>query len=481
MTDAPSPPLARTPVQLAGLIVGAGAFLAVALSPPPDGLSQEGWLVAGLALMMIPWWVTEALPIPATSLTPLIVLPMAGIAPLREVSASYMSPIVVLLMAGFIIAKAIERWGLHERIALSVVARLGLKPAALAAGFMVAAAGLSMWISNTATALMMTPIALSVAAAAGGRAANFRAGLLLAVAYACSIGGLATPVGSPTNLIVIGYLADQGVTVSFADWMALGAPVVVILLPLAWAILALGMRARGPMDADEAAVAAQVRDARAALGRVTEPERRTLMVFAAIAGAWVFGDQLKLLPGLGGLSDPIVAVAGAVAFFIAPSGAAGARTAPLLDWKTAERIPWGVVLLFGGGLSLAAAISKTGLAAFAAGMLTGLTGLPEFLLVLSLTVLVLSLTEFTSNVATVSALAPVVGAAALATGADLAALAAPLGLAASCAFMLPMATGPNAVAYASGAVSLGRMARTGFAINIVAALVIATVVTAIGP
>ncbi|MEX6633739.1 SLC13 family permease [Hyphococcus lacteus] len=474
-------PQPRTTIQTGGLLIGGAAFLLMRMTAPPETLSFDAWVVAALAVLMIIWWVTEAVPIAATALAPMAILPFFGVLPLKVASAQYMSPVIVLLMAGFIIARAIERWGLHERIALFVVDNVGTRPPALIAGFMLSAAILSMWISNTATALMMTPIALSVASAVlGGRSlgAPFTTALLLSVAYACSIGGLATPVGSPTNLIVIGYLAEQGVEVSFAQWMLYGLPVVLILLPLAWFVLtAYGTFNSKRDDApDPSLVKTTVKNARAELGKMTAPEKRTLIVFALVAFSWIFRSQLQKIGALQGLNDQIIAVMGAILLFVVPSGHSESRSAPLLDWQTAERIPWGVVLLFGGGLSLAAAISASGLAAFLAGFFTGLSGIPVFLALLAVTILVLTLTEFTSNVATVSALLPMVGAMAIATGMDLYVLALPLGLAASCAFMLPMATGPNAVAYGSGRVSIPRMASIGIWVNICSALVIAGVV-----
>lgn len=469
--------------QWLGLILGGLIFTAMMVTPPPEGLSREAWITASLGVLMVIWWVSEALPIAATALLPLVVLPLTGVSPMREASAAYMSPIVVLLMAGFIIAKGVERWNLHERIALMIVDTIGARPPALIGGFMIAAALLSMWISNTATALMMTPIALSVARSVLGENAldaRFTIALVLGVAYACSIGGLGTPVGSPTNLIVIGYLAEQGVAVSFTQWMSFGLPVVIVLAPLAWLSLVLyGARGAGMADMSEAH--AVVRNARAALGPATAPEIRTLMVFGLIAGAWIFRSQLQQIPSLALLNDQIIAVAGAILFFMLPSGSKTERGAPLLDWRTAERIPWGVVLLFGGGLSLAGAITKTGLAAFMATWFTALTGMPDFVMILALTALVLMLTEVVSNVATVSAIMPMVAAIAAASGADLMLLSAAVGLAASCAFMLPMATGPNAVAYASSGLRVAQMARIGIRVNIIAVLVIATLVSLLGP
>ncbi len=479
----------RTITQLIGLFGGVIVFVGVLLAPAPDGVSAHAWVVAALAGLMVVWWVTEAIPIAGTALLPLVVLPMAGIMPLKQASAAYMNTTVVLLMAGFILARGIEKWSLHERIALMTVNRVGSQPTALIGGFMAAALFLSMWISNTATTLMMTPIALSVATAVEREGAvdrKFAAVLLLGVAYSASIGGLGTPVGSPTNLIVIGYLADQGIEVSFSDWMRLGLPVVLILGPLAWMVLSFfGARSGAYNPSAGAAAKKAVRAALDRLGPTSTPEWRTLGLFAVVASAWVLRGQLQKVSFLEGLSDPLIAVAGAIAFFIVPSGASkkegAARSTPLLDWKTAEQIPWGVVLLFGGGLSLAGAMTTSGLAENIATALGGLTQLPLVMMVFALTVLVLGLTEVTSNVATASAIMPVVGAVAIQQGVDPLLLAAPVGLAASCAFMLPMATGPNAVAYATGRMSIARMARIGLWVNILGALTITGVVSVLAP
>ncbi len=483
MSEAANIARARTVTQTIGLIAGPSLFAAMLLAGPPAGMPLDAWRTAALGVLMAIWWVTEALPIAATALLPLLILPMAGVQSLKTASEAYMNPVVILLLAGFIIAKAIERWNLHERIALSVVRAAGVRPRRLLAGFMIAATLLSMWISNTATALMMTPIALSVAtsvgAGAGVRDGNrFRIALILAVAYACSIGGLATPVGSPTNLIVIGYLGEIGIDLSFGDWMKLGVPVVLLMTPLAWGVLcaygARGASAEG--DAVRRAVTSRLQ----ALGAITAPETRTMIVFAAVALCWMFGQPLRSLPGLAAFDDQVIAVLGAIAFFAIPSGVREAPSAPLLDWETAERLPWSVVLLFGGGLSLAGAIATSGLAEQMAGAFVSLDALPTVVLVLALTAFVLMLTEFTSNVAAASALMPMTGALAIAIGADPLLLAAPVGLAASCAFMLPMATGPNAVAYATGYVSIGQMARIGALINLLAVIAITVVIMTVG-
>lgn len=458
------------------LIAGALLALTLQLLPPPPGLPPPGWAVTSLFALMLVWWVTEAVPIPVTSLLPLVVLPLTGILPIAEAAAPFASPIVILLFGGFVIAKSVERWNLHTRIALGIVARFGSHPAALVFGFMCAAAILSMWISNTATAIMLMPIALSVAARLGGEKwpeAPLSAALLLGIAYACSIGGVGTPVGTPTNLIVIGYLeAEFGRGIGFAEWMTYGVPMVVILLPLAWLVL---VRRGVRSHAGEGDAAELIAGERRALGPVTTPERRVALVFAVIALFWMFRRPLSeltfgFISPFAGLTDHVIAVAGAILLFLVPAGTE--QKEALLDWRSAERIPWGVLLLFGGGLSLAAAITASGLGDWLGDHLSSLTTLPLFLLIGALVAFVIFFTEVASNVATASALMPVIGAVAAASALDPLYMALPVAIAASSAFMLPMATGPNAIAYSSGAISIPRMARIGFLLNIVAVVAI---------
>ena len=456
--------------------------------PRPDGLSREAWIVAAMTVLMAVWWVTEAIPIPVTALLPLVVLPMTGVMPISEAAVPYAHRVVLLLMGGFIIAKSVERWNLHTRIALNIVARAGTSPAALVGGFMAASALLSMWISNTATTIMLAPIGLSVARAITGDdedAAPFAIAILLAIAWSASIGGLGTPIGTPTNLIVMSYLQQQfGLVISFDRWMMIGLPVVALLLPAAWFVLT-----RWGINLKDTALPgghAVVRERLAALGKITVPETRVLITFAVIAGFWMFGRPLSALEIAGvtpfaGLDDYVTAIAGAVVMFLIPSGCPDRKGTALLDWETAVTIPWGVVLLFGGGLSLAAAISATGLADWLGAQMSGVTALPLILVMLVMTIFVIFATELTSNVATASALLPVIGA--IATGGDMnpLLLAAPVGMAASCAFMLPIATGPNAIVFASGKIPIAKMARLGFRLNILAILIITVTVWAIAP
>ncbi|MEM9739287.1 MAG: DASS family sodium-coupled anion symporter [Pseudomonadota bacterium] len=474
--------------QRIGLWLGPLLALALQLVPLPAlliemtgsvGGAREAWIVLSLVMLMAVWWICEALPIPVTSLLPLIILPLFGVQSMKATSAEYMHPIVVLLLGGFIVAKAVERWDLHARIALNIVARVGARPTMLIGGFMAAGALLSMWISNTATSIMMMPIALSVATAIRGPdriAAPFTYALLLGIAYSCSIGGLGTPVGTPTNLIVIGYLNESaGFSIGFGQWMMIGLPTVLIMVPLAWLVLTrISFRlADHESGAGKDAILSQLE----ALGPIRVPEIRTLIVFGVVACLWVFREPLSSLKMGGslpfaGLTDHLIAIFGVVLCFLVPAGAKNQPGARLLDWPTAESIPWGVLLLFGGGMTLAAAITQSGLGAWAGAELAGLAALPILLVIIVLTALVIFATEVTSNIATAAALMPVLGAVALSTGMPVELLGLPLALSASCAFMLPMATGPNAVVFATGHVSLPTMARAGFVLNLLGIAVI---------
>ena len=468
------------------LLLGAPADMADGAHLPP------AWIVLAMLALMAIWWVSEAIPIPVTSLLPLIILPLTNVSSMSAAAQPYMHPIVVLLMGGFIFAKAIERWGLHERIALNVVRRMGTSPAGIIAGFMAAATLLSMWISNSATSIMMMPIALSVVAALEwgeeGARRNFTFALLLGIAYACSIGGLGTPVGTPTNLIVLGYLNENGGReIGFAQWMMLGIPVVLLMVPLTWWSLTRWTFKMPNIDVSTASE--NVSRRLGAIGRITIPERRTLTIFTVIAALWIFRrplSELELAFGestyvpLSGLTDHVIAIVAVLVCFLVPAGGE-TKGARILSWDKAESIPWGVLLLFGGGMSLAAAISSSGLSQYIGQTLSVVAAYPTPVLIFLITAAVLMLTEVTSNIATASALMPVLGAVALETGIPLELMAAPVALAASCAFMLPMATGPNAVAFATGQVELSTMAKAGFRVNLIAIAIITVLAFKLAP
>lgn len=478
---------ARHLYQRIGFALGPLLALLALVSPAPEGLSAEGWKVVALAAWMAVWWSTEAIPVPATSLIPLVYLPLAGVGSLSQASSPYANPVIFLLLGGFIIAMAMQRWHLHRRIALSIVTRAGDHPAALIGGFMAASAFLSMWISNTATTLMMVPIALGVADAVAGEDEPhpaFTVALLLGVAYAASIGGIGTIIGTPPNLLLVGYLREtMGIEISFIQWMAFGVPVVLLMVPAAWFVLTrwafeIGAAGSGSCQGKGGQM---VRDELAALGRITVPERRTALLFVAVAAAWIFRPLIVQIPGLSGLSDMGIAVAGAVAVFVIPSGSSEDKGSFLLDWDWAVRLPWGVILLFGGGLSLAAAVAQTGLAVWLGDALSVLTTFHLFVLMLALVTMVIFLTELTSNTATVAALLPVLGAVALSGNYHPILLAAPAALAASCAFMLPVATAPNAIIFSGGHVTIPHMVKAGFRLNLLGIVIVTGVSYALVP
>ena len=464
--EAPRTALGRR--RLGGLLTGPLVFGLLLLMPPPHGLAIEGWRTAATGLLMAIWWVTEAIPIPATALLPLILFPLLRVLPVSDVASPYAHPIIFLFMGGFMLALGMQRWELHRRIALSVVATVGTEPHRLVLGFMIATALMSMWVSNTATAVMMMPIGLSVIELVAPRDAggppeqlNFGTGLMLGIAYAASIGGLGTLIGTPPNALLAGFMQSQyGVEIGFARWMVVGVPLVLVSLPLVWLFLTrlvFPIRIQGiPSGA--------VRDALQALGRTTPPEWRMGMVFGLTALAWITRPLLD--PLIPGLSDTGIAMAAAVALFLFPSGDRRGRGRFLLDWETAESLPWGVLLLFGGGLSLAEAVTSSGLAEWIGQALSSLHAWPALLLVVTVTTVIIFLTELTSNTATAAAFLPVLAPLALAVGEDPLLLVVPAALGASCAFMLPVATPPNAIVYGSGYLTVPQMAKAGLGLNI---------------
>lgn len=454
-----------------GLILGPALAIGLQLIPPPEGLSPEAWRVVSLAALMVVWWVTEAIPISATALLPIAALPLIGAASIKEATAPYADQIVFLFIGGFILAACVERWRLHERIALSIAVRADGRPAALVGAFMIASALISMWISNTATTLMLAPIALGAARALSpdGKADLALGGaLMLGVAHAATIGGVGTPVGTPTNLIAIAFFERAGEPIAFIDWMSRAIPIMLLMLPLAWLLLCWPLFGRGHTRFEH--IGDVVRSALSALGPMTRPEMRIGIVFALVALAWMFRTVLIELPGLSALTDTGIAIIGALSLFLIPSGRGPSEK--LIDWKTAERIPWGIAILFGGGLSLAAAMEGTGLAAWIGNWISGLDGVSAFGLVAVLVVATILVSELASNVATLTSMLPVVAAVAVATDTPLQPLAFPVALAASFAFMLPVATAPNAIAYSSGLVTLKRMLTVGFGLNVAAIVLI---------
>ncbi|MFQ5747754.1 MAG: SLC13 family permease [Gemmatimonadota bacterium] len=448
----------------AGLAAGAAVFGLFLALPVPAGLLPAAWRTAAVAALMAVWWVTEAIPIAATALLPLLLFPLLGVADPVRTAAPYANPLIFLFLGGFLVALAMERWGLPRRLALAALRLFGTRPRAVIGGVMASSALLSMWVSNTATAMMMLPIGLSIVGLArSGReeAETFARALMLGIAYACSIGGLATLVGTPPNAFLAAFLLESyEIQIGFAQWMMVGVPLVLVGLPLAHLLLT---RVICPVRLPELAGGqALLREEAERLGPMRPAEKRVAAVFALTAALWMARPLLD--DRIPGLSDPGIAVLGALLLFLLPAG--GGAGGALLDWRTAERTPWGVLLLFGGGLSLAAAIQATGLSRWIGGVIPGIAHWPPVLLVTVVAGAVMLLTEITSNTATAAAFLPVLGSVAVGIGRDPLLLVLPAALAASTAFMLPVATPPNAIVYGSGAITIPQMARAGVAVNL---------------
>ena len=453
-----------------GLALGLLALIYTMASEPPANMSEQAWVTAGIGMLMVVWWATQVLPVPVTSLLPIVLFPLIGISSVREAAAPYANPVIFLLLGGFIIATALQRWQLHRRLALLILRLAGSHPHSIVGGFMSASAFLSMWISNTATTIMMLPIAISLAQVMlGGQSKEivdkFTICLLLGIAYAASIGGLGTLIGTPPNAMMAAFMTEvYGINIGFAEWMTFGIPIMCLLLPLAWLLLT---RLIFTFDLPHnKSIVKTVDSELESMGPISTPEKRTAIVFSLIALAWVIRPALQKLPGLAELSDTTIAIAGAISLFLIPSGDKLKRNTQLLDWATAMSIPWGVLLLFGGGLSLAAMISSSGLAIWLGSVLSVLTNFHIFILILSIVTLVVFLTELTSNTATTATLLPVLGGIATAAYIEPMLLIAPMALAASCAFMLPVATAPNAIVFGSGKVSIPQMVKAGFCLNL---------------
>ncbi|MFK5633733.1 MULTISPECIES: SLC13 family permease [unclassified Ornithinimicrobium] len=496
-------------VRWAGLATGlVAALLAYVLM---GDVAHPAKLTAATAVLMGIWWMTEALPIPVTALVPLIVFPVLGEASVNDVGASYGNNIIFLFMGGFMLALAMQRWNLHRRIALVTVRAMGTNPSMVVAGFMIATGFLSMWVSNTATAVMMLPIGVSVlmlvarlgvegdgsgdpdrelteedfaradAPEADLRSdavkdavikSNFGTALMLGIAYAASIGSLGTIIGTPPNTLLVGYLAENhDINVGFGQWMLVGVPLAVVFLVICWFLLT---KVLFKPEIDEIPGGRQLmtREIKK-LGRMSQGEIRVLALFVLAALAWVSVPLIWEDPPI---SDAGIAMAVALLLFLLPAGAA--RGVRLLDWDSAVELPWGVLLLFGGGLALSAQFGESGLTEVIGQQAEGLGGLPVVLLVLIFTAGIIFLTELTSNTATAATFLPVAGGVALGIGVDPMLLAIPVALAATCAFMLPVATPPNAIAFGSGYVTIPQMMKGGVWLNLIGiVLVTATVMT----
>tara|TARA_X000000950_G_C13846828_1_gene632735 strand:+ start:16 stop:1548 length:1533 start_codon:yes stop_codon:yes gene_type:complete len=473
------------------------------LLSPPEGLSQEGWYAAAVTIFMGIWWITEAVPISVTALVPIVLFPLLGVQAIAATTAPYANPLIFLFLGGFILAIAMEKWDLHRRVALVIVSRVGVAPKSIILGFIVAAAFLSMWVSNTATAIMMLPIALSILALIDRGAensessdlkstkekTNFELALILSIAYACNIGGMGTLIGTPPNALLAAFMLENyGIEVGFLEWMKVGVPLLLVSIPLLYFVLT---RWIYPIRITEIpggkGLIARELDQ---LGKMTNQEKKVGILFVSAALLWMFRPALA--PYLPGLSDAGIAIAIGVALFLVPAGKQrkdvdqssddidsgspadssanddeqGGNYQGILEWKDAQRLPWGILLLFGGGLSMASAISSTGLAAWIGSGIGGLQNWPIVLLVVIVIALMVFLTEMTSNTASTATFLPILASIAIGLGENPLLFAIPTVLAASCAFMLPVATPPNAIVYGSGRITIPEMSRAGLLLNL---------------
>lgn len=462
-------------------------------------LSTQAAAVLGVALWMALWWTTEVVPIAVTSLVPIVAFPLCGALDIGDTTSSYGHKYIFLYVGGFILALAIERWGLHRRIALNLIRVIGASPQRVILGFMIATALLSMWISNTATSVMMLPIGMAIVAQLTGSESKkpspagaestkatptsaFGKALMLGIAYSASIGGVATLIGTPPNLVLAGMVTDKyGVEIGFAQWMIFAAPISVILLLLCWYYLT---HLRFRLSDDSCQVSSQtIQDQVRQLGKMSAQERKVLIVFSVTAICWMFRSLLQsLLPVLSGVDDTMIAITAAIVLFLIPAGKdAQGKPEVLLRWQDTRELPWGIVLLFGGGLALAKGVQVTGLAQWLGDQFTALHFSSLLLWIVLLVAVVNFLTEVTSNVATTTMFLPVLAALALSIGAEPLPLMVAATIAASCAFMLPVATPPNAVVFGSGQLTIAEMAKTGFVLNVISILLVSVFVWGVLP
>ena len=477
------------PIQRIGLVVGPLAFVLLLVLPAPGELSPVGWRTAAVATLMAVWWMTEAIPLPATALLPLVLFPSLGVLSMAAAAGPFANDLIFLFMGGFMIAVAMERWGLHKRIALAIMARVGTSPGRLIFGFMLATAFLSMWISNTATAVMMLPMAIAVGELFRPQDTEgpyeFGICMMLGIAYAASIGGLSTLVGTPPNAVLAGSALELlDFEIGFGQWMLVGLPVTAVMLPVGWLVLTRFLFPPGELAGDASAILAAEREK---LGPMDRGERAVAFVFTLTCVSWILRSPKTFgsvdIPGiqtfLPGVRDSTIAIAAALLLFVIPvSWDDGKFT---LDWETAKKIPWGVLVLFGGGLSLALGMSDSGLAAWIGNGVALVGNVPFWVLAGVVAALFVFLTELTSNLATTTMAMPIMVGVGAALNVEPVVLMSIAALAASMAFMLPVATPPNAIVFGSGYLTIPQMARAGIVMNLIAIALVALVGSVLVP
>ena len=459
--DTPDEPISNG--KLIALVAGPVVAAILFFLPAPPDMPTEAWHLVAVAAWMVIWWLTEAIPLAATALLPIVLLPIFGIQPVDDVTPRYGNDLIFLFLGGFILAGAMQKWGLHRRIALMIVRAIGSTPSRIVMGFMLSTAFLSMWISNTATAVMMYAVGVSVIDFIDERVDdkklvhNFGVALMLAIAYSASIGGVGTLIGTPPNALLAGTLSDSyDVEIGFLQWMLLGVPVVVVMLPVAYLVLT---RLVFPMGGLELGGVRSVIDREyEELGDMERGEIIVAVIFGLAAFFWISRSFLGLP-----INDAGIAMTAAVLLFAIP---AGKSQGFVLDWGVARTLPWGVLLLFGGGLALAGAFDATGLAGWIGDRVAALEGANLWLLIVAVAVCIILLTEITSNTASTATFLPILGAVAVGIGLDVPWLTVPVALGASMAFMMPVATPPNAIVFSYERMTLADMARAGVVLNL---------------
>ena len=475
--------------QRIGLVLGIVLFFLMLLAPQPPGMSDVAQRMAAVALLMATWWLSEAIPIPATSLIPIALFPLLGIMHTKQATAPYASHLIFLFMGGFIIALSMQRWNLHRRIAMNIVKAIGFSPSRLIFGFMLATAAISAFVSNTATAVMMMPIGLAIIShvVAEGKKEGldreidfsadkfaFGLNLMLGIAYSASIGGIATLIGTPPNTVLAAYLTKAyGYEITFASWMVVGLPLVIIFLPLCWLWLT---RVANPMKLKKVPGGPElINEELRKMGSMGSGERWTALVFGLTALGWIFRSKIGILfPDPKLVTDATIAMTGALVLFLIPVNLK--TNTFVMNWDWAAKMPWGVLILFGGGLSMAAGFKATKLADWIGSQVGLLENAPILVIVIAVTTLIMMLTELTSNTATSAMVMPILSAVAIGLGQNPLLLVVPAAIAASCAFMLPVATPPNAIVFGSGYVTIPQMARNGIGLNCLG-IILVTVLT----
>jgi solute carrier family 13 (sodium-dependent dicarboxylate transporter), member 2/3/5 len=460
--------------QTAGLFLGPLLFIILLVLPEPHNAPEHAMQVAAVAVLMATYWMTEAIPIPATALLPIVLFPLFGVMPTQQVTLSYANHLIFLFMGGFLIAVTIEKWHLHKRIALHTILLVGVSANQIILGFMLATAFLSAWLSNTATAMMMVTIGLAVIKQAQKsnseliKTSDFSSALMLGIAYSASIGGVATLIGTPPNAILAGVIESHfNYTIGFAQWMKFGTPLSVIMLILCWLYLT---RIAFHAEFNELPGGKQsIKNQLTELGVMSSAEKKVLSVFALVATGWILRGLIEI-PGFESVKDSSIAIAGALLLFMIPANLQKGEF--LLDWNTAKTIPWDIMILFGGGFALANGFSSSGLTEWMARQLTALDGMQLIVIIFMIVLLVIFLTEITSNTATSSLLLPIMGALAVTLQLHPMYLMVAVTLSASFAFMLPVATPPNAIVFSSRQITIPQMAKTGIGLNIIGSILI---------